>query len=146
MLDVTFVHMHTGFFSSLRATDQEYRLLKTADWSPAAEVRAFLEGIWPSVAPYLDSALPEKAAHHFRSHFWEVYLAATLVKHGVKLVPRAARGGSDAGPDLLLQDGVGVEATVARAGDGPDAVADPPIGEASWVPDDKIRLRLLNGA
>lgn len=131
-------------FSNPDALDREYQSLASTDWQPAIEAREYLEELWQSAQPYLDSNFREKAAREFRSHFWELYLAAALLDHGHALVPRASRGGRDAGADLLLVDGTAIEAVRAKAGIGSDAVTEPPLGEASSVPDDEIRLRLLN--
>lgn len=132
------------FFAHTDAADREYQLLATSTWAPAVEARHFIEAVWPNVAPVLDEDLPAKAARLFRPHFWELYLAASFQAIGFALVPRRDRRGRDAGPDLLLTDGTAIEAVVAQPGVGPDAVTDAGTGIAVSVPDDAIRLRLLN--
>lgn len=132
------------FFSVAGATDAEYAILATSEWPPAREARDFIEGEWPSVAPFLDRDLPTKAAERFHAHFWEFYLAVALGACSVPLVPRSERRGRDAGPDLLLRNGIAIEAVTASAGIGPDAVKEATLGEARSVPDDAIRLRMLN--
>jgi hypothetical protein len=133
-----------SFFSIRDARDEEYRVIQESDWAPAVEARAFIEALWDRGAPYLDVDLPRKASVQFRCHFWELYLACAFLDNAVPLVRRADRAGRDAGPDLLLESGTGVEAVLARAGTGSDAVPEIATGEARNVPDEKIRLRLLN--
>lgn len=132
------------FFSLPNGRDEEYRTLATSDWPPAADARAFVQDIWPRVAPYLDSEFASKAARNFHPHFWELYLVASLQAAGLQLIPRAQRKGSDEGPDVLLTTGGAIEAVIAMPGVGPDAVTEGALGIARSVPDPEIRLRLLN--
>lgn len=131
-------------FSISDATDPEYLTLATSDWQPVVVARAYIESVWPRVQPYLDDGFPSKAACAFRPHFWELYLCAALLDANMDLVPRSERGGEDAGPDFLLRDGTYVEAILATPGTGADAVTEAPLGEASYIPDAAIRLRILN--
>jgi hypothetical protein len=132
------------FFAVANATDQEYATLATSDWTPAREARHFIEATWPRVAEYLDKDFIRKAARRFHPHFWEMYLASTLERAGLPLVRRRDRRGPDDGPDLLLTNGIAVEAVTAMSGLGPDAVQEGELGVARSVPDAEISLRLLN--
>lgn len=132
------------FFSIPDATDPEYGTLATSNWKPVVEARDYLESVWPRVQPYLDDDFLSKAARAFRPHFWELYLCAALLDAGKRLTPRSERGGGDSGPDFLLAEGIYIEAVLATAGAGADAVSEAPLGVASDVPDDAIRLRILN--
>lgn len=131
-------------FSSDIGSDIEYKLFAAADWPPAAQAHLFIEELWKLSKPFLDVTLPAKVRQNFRAHFWEIYLASALLTNGTELVPRSERRGGDAGPDLLCRDDMAIEAVLATAGQGPDAVVKEQLNCASSVPDIGIRLRLLN--
>jgi hypothetical protein len=76
--------------------------------------------------------------------FWEIYLAASLLESGLNLQHSSGRDG----PDICIKadDGsqIWVEAVTASPGRGNDAVQEAEIGTVRSVPDDQIKLRLLN--
>ncbi|MGB7414993.1 MAG: hypothetical protein WA902_12365 [Thermosynechococcaceae cyanobacterium] len=80
----------------------------------------------------------------FHQHFWEIYLAASLLEAGLNLQDSSGRDG----PDLCIKadDGskVWMEAVTAAPGQGIDAVQEVEIGTVRSVPDNQIKLRLLN--
>jgi len=79
----------------------------------------------------------------FHPHFWEMYLAAALMR-AARLVPRCEWTIRGRGPDLqMAQPKTWIEAVAPGPGTGPDAVTDGPPGVARDVPDDAIKLRLL---
>jgi hypothetical protein len=136
--------MDQSFFSIEDATDDEYETLRTSDWTPAVEARGFIEESWPIVEPYLDPDFQRKASRCFHPHFWELYLVTAARHAGLLLRARDERGGSDEGPDILLANGIAIEAVAAMPGIGPDAVTEGETGVARSVPDEGISLRLLN--
>ena len=139
----------TPLFGNWDGTDETYNRLRNP---PAGESRKylvrgreFLEKLWERTSEYVDSDLPDKATRQFHQCFWEMYLAATLLDLRLRLVPRAARKKRDAGPDLQVGSNVWLEAIAVTEGTGPDAVATAPIGVASQVPDNQMKLRLISG-
>jgi hypothetical protein len=132
------------FFTHLNAPDEIYRILANSDWQPARSAREFIENTWPRVAPFLDDDFPQKAAREFNAHFWEMYLAVALLDAECDLVTREERGSNEEGPDFLLRTGVAIEAVAKKPGTGDDAVQQLIDGTAQSVPDDRIKLRILN--
>lgn len=134
------------FFLSGTVQDERYRYLRDHDFFAEEEARQFVEGIWPQCRAYLDADFRKKASEHFAARFWEMYLVHTLLQNGIGITPRSSRN-STKGPDILLADGVTfIEAVLATSGCGRDAVPDPPSrrGAYSGLPDDQMKLRLLN--
>ncbi len=136
--------MGSELFGAATPTDEEYAMFVASDWPPAAEARKRLEYWWSISHQYLDANFIAKAGKRFRPHFWEMYLAASLVAEHFQLTPRAKRIGGDAGPDLVHESGIAIEAVLATGGEGPDRVTTAPEREWRSVPDAQIRLRLLN--
>lgn len=134
-----------SFFSASNPTDCTYIALRDDAWPPFVEARAYIENTWPCCAEYLDPDLPARAAHQFRSHFWELFLAESLLNGGIALKPRANRSRPREGPDLQLEfHSVWIEAVVATPGSGPDAVVEGKPGQLTALPDDGMKLRLLS--
>lgn len=125
-------------------SDPDYVTIATSDWTPAIDARRTIEDLWPRVEPFLDRDFAAKLSRSFHSHFWELYLSAALIKRRFTLVPRSHRTGSDLGPDFILEDGTSIEAVTITPGTGADEVLEGEMGKARSVPDDGIRLRLLN--
>jgi hypothetical protein len=131
----------------IEGTDEVYNALrgKLNPWCD--EARSFIQELWRDVESYLDPDLPSKLPHEFHQRFWEIYLAASMVRAGIQLLPRPGRH-VDAGPDICFIGKSGkkvwIEAVTAFAGAGPDTVQEGRLGVARDVPDDQIKLRLLN--
>lgn len=134
----------TDFFAAGDVRDERYQILRDDDLPIVVNGRHFVERLWRQCRPYLDSDLPIRARDCFQPGFWELYVAHTLLWHGVDLLPRDQRRVRKKGPDLLLSDGVTwVEAVLPTRGEGVDAIAEPEVGTANWVPHDALKLRLL---
>jgi len=131
-----------SFFESGPSPDESYLFFRDDDSPRALEGRAVLEELWSRTAVFLDPNFRRQARESLLSRFWEMYLASALTRAGSPLAPRAGRDSS--GPDFRTAgDGIWIEATIATAGDGADAV--PELvrgGVASAVPDAEIKLRL----
>jgi len=62
--------------------------------------RDILERLWARFEPYADANFKTAIASEFQSHFWEMYLAVTLLDLGFELHPRTELG--DKGPDICI--------------------------------------------
>ncbi len=131
------------FFECPGASDHAY--LSIRDRPEQAEVRRIVEEEWDVAAPFLDPDLPARAAHEFTAHYWEVYLAAALLRVGLPLIPRKARRRPREGPDLqVAAPPTWIEAVVTKPGTGLDAVAEPQPASLAAVPHDAMKLRFIN--
>jgi hypothetical protein len=125
-------------------TDEDYCTIKDEINPRCQEAKVFVSQLWQAAHSYLDPDLPAKLPNQFHQHFWEIYLAASLLELGLTL----EQSSSSDGPDICIRSDsdlpVWVEAVTALAGQGVDAVqkAEPVV--ARDVPDDQIKLRLLN--
>jgi len=134
------------FFDFVEATDPWF--LNIASRSNLVEMDAYdyVEALWASNQPYLDRSLPRRATTQFQQAFWELYLADILRASDLDLCKRSGRRYARKGPDFQLGNVTAwVEAVAVTAGTGTDAVVDSQPGIVSSVPDDPIKLRLLNG-
>jgi len=127
--------------------DEVYESVRMEINSQCREARSFVQSLWTRAEAYLDSDFAAKITREFHPRFWELYLASVLLDSGLPLLPkRSAR--VVAGPDLCISIGperrIWVEAVTASPGKGPDAVQEAMSGVARDVPDDPIKLRLLN--
>ena len=128
-------------------TDEVYEALRSEVNPRCQEAKRLVQELWRRTTTHLDSDLPSKMAHEFHQRFWELYLAAALLDTGLQLLPRMSAR-VVAGPDLCLTAEPGkriwIEAVAASAGTGPDAVQRGVPGVVYDIPDDHIKLRLLN--
>ncbi len=124
-------------------TDPAYEALRKPPNEYCADRRdAFLQ-LWQRTAPYLDRHLADRARRDLHAVYWEMHVAAALIDAGAVLVPRERRTPRKEGPDLLSENPrTWIEAVIATAGRGDDAVPTAPLGQASSVPDDQMVLRL----
>lgn len=131
------------FFRLPPRADQRYASLYEPDRPSAVAARDLTEDLWRRTAMYLDDGLTVAATDDFPARFWEMYLAAGLLDGGVPLTPTAQRSLKAGGPDILVASPhIYVEATVARPGTGPDAVAPAIPMVVRSVPKTQITLRL----
>lgn len=125
-------------------TDQVYCDIKDEINSRCQESKIFVEELWGKAHKYLDSDILKELPVQFHQRFWEIYLAASLLEAGLDLQRSRGRDG----PDICIKadDGstVWVEAVTASPGEGNDAVQEAEIGTVISVPDNQIKLRLLN--
>lgn len=109
------------------------------------QAKAWMENLWKQYEPYADRCFLEHFEQQFTPRSWELYLGATLLKHGFKLGQR-----QDAGPDFDVWDKSGerrlawIEAIAVRKGKGDDRVPGMMAGVATSVPEEKMLLRLAN--
>ncbi|HEY6140678.1 MAG TPA: hypothetical protein VI670_23235 [Thermoanaerobaculia bacterium] len=131
------------FFGGCPAEDTQYYHMRK--WRVATE---YAQRLWKLSEPYLDEGRPEAASRALHAVVWEMYLAASFVDRGHDVKPRDQKRRRDGGPDIQIGDvSAWIEAVIATAGVGPDAV--PPLNTdphspASEVPDRELVLRITN--
>lgn len=124
-------------------TDEVYCVLKDEINPRCQEAKKLVEELWGRVHNYVDPDVLAELPNQFHQRFWEIYLAASLIEAGLHLEQSSGRDG----PDIcinLAQSKVWVEAVTASSGQGNDAVQKAELGVVRDVPDDQIKLRLLN--
>jgi hypothetical protein len=125
-------------------TDEVYCAIKDELNSCCQEAKIFVEALWERAHEHIDSDILKELPVQFHQRFWEIYLAAALLEAGLNLQQSSGRDG----PDICIEadDGskIWIEAVTATPGQGNDAVQEAEIGIATDVPDDQIKLRLLN--
>lgn len=134
-----------AFFVEGDSGDSAYAILRDSSLPPDKAARAFVDELWESAHHSVDPRLPERARKALHPCFWELYLAATAVDCGMTLGPWSERRRRDSAPDLQIgKVDLWIEATTVGAGAGPDAVAEPPMGEFAAVPEERITLRIAS--
>jgi hypothetical protein len=125
-------------------TDKVYCAIKNEINPRCREAKILVERLWGKAHNYIDSDALEELPTQFHQRFWEIYLAASLLSAGLKLEYSSGRDG----PDICIKASNGskiwVEAVTASSGLGNDAVQQAEPGTARSIPDDQIKLRLLN--
>ncbi len=136
----------SSFFRGAKGLDPTYEALRAPDNVNSALAREHFDALWQEARPYLADEIRANGRTQFQQVYWEVYLAATLLRQGVQLVSRKQRTQKSAGPDLLQRDpDASHEAIAITAGTGLDRVTEAPVGEAREVPDAEITLRITAG-
>jgi hypothetical protein len=134
----------TGSIFKINGTDEVYCAIRDEINPRCQEAKIFVEELWGKAHKYLDSDILKELPVQFHQRFWEIYLAASLLESGLNLQHSSGRDG----PDICIKanDGskIWVEAVTASPGQGNDAVQEAEIGTVRSVPDDQIKLRLLN--
>jgi hypothetical protein len=125
--------------------DEVYCFIKDNINPHCQKSKVFVNKLWEIAHCYLDPDLSDKLPNQFHQHFWELYLAASLIEVGLTL----EHSNSPDGPDICIkaidESYIWVEAVTALAGQGVDAVPKVEFdGVVADVPDDQIKLRLLN--
>ena len=124
--------------------DEVYCAIKNEINPHCQKAKVFVDRLWATAHSYLDPDLPDKLSNQFHQHFWELYLATSLIEVGLAL----EHSSSSDGPDICIKPTddscIWVEAVTAGAGQGIDAVQEAKSGTTRDVPDDQIKLRLLN--
>lgn len=118
---------------------EDLAYLNTRDHPDCADYKSFVEKLWARVQHLTDPHIREDARNHFHQRFWEIYLAVTLLERGIDL----HRHGKE-GPEFYALVGnrrVWFEAIAPGPGIGLDQVPQPVLGEATYVPTEKILLR-----
>lgn len=128
----------------LNGTDEVYRALKDEINSRCQEAKMFVEELWRRTHNYLDPDVLVELPIQFHQRFWEIYLAASLIDIGLQLEQRPRRDGPDLCIKTTSESRIWIEAVTASSGQGNDAVQEAESGVVRDVPDDQIKLRLLN--
>ncbi|MYA35341.1 MAG: hypothetical protein F4Y34_01580 [Gammaproteobacteria bacterium] len=131
-----------SFFSEGDGTDRGYVNVRDAADGICADGRAYTELLWRRFSDFADSQFLREAKDNFTERFWEMYLGCTLIDCGYEIGTPG-----DEGPDLfthVIDKFFWFEATASSAGTKDDQVPKPTVGEAGFVPEDKILLRLTN--
>ena len=135
------------FFRPGAVSDSEYADIRDSSDARMREAHDYIEHLWRLAADFVDPNLPLRAQSDFHAAFWELYLTAALLDLNLPVVRWRDRRPGASGPDiqLALPQGVAwIEACIAGAGHGDDAVEEATLGAVREVPDDPITLRLLN--
>ncbi len=109
------------------------------DLPHCAEYRGFVEDLWKDYKPYADRHFLIEAKNNFQERFWEMYVCVAFLRRGF-LVTKV---GED-GPEFFVEIGgkkVWIEAVAPGPGIGQNQIAEPPMGDVSDVPSEKIILR-----
>ena len=132
----------SSFFLPDISSDELYVIIRDGSHPRCEEARTLVERLWPLCSPYLDHDFRRQAADRFETRFWEMYLAWTLLENGVTLKQRPV-GRRVAGPDFQTESrDVWIEAVLATAGTGENAVPDLVDGGVRSVPEAEMILRL----
>lgn len=106
-----------------------------------ASARENLEVMWLRFEPFADKHFESQILVDFHARFWELWLGNMLLDQGLELLAH-----SDTGPDLGAEFPCGgvlwIKAVTPGPGSGDDRVEERPSAGVSWVPTDKIVLRL----
>jgi hypothetical protein len=141
------ISMTDSFFLSGKFNDPLYMKLRDLsdvlsehERSLLCPARDFVEELWQEYKSLslADKHFLEDAKKHFIQRFWEMYLAVTLRKRGIKPVRVSGKG-----PEFYFiheSKRVWVEAVAPGPGNGPDAVQTQDVR----VPQEKILLRYTN--
>lgn len=128
-----------------------FDISSSRDWIYAAArddpgAAAYARDLFATSEPFLDDDRPEAAANDFHPVWWEMYLAAALLKLGVPLTPRERKRHRRGGPDLQVDPTpIWVEAIAVSRGSGADAVPEIDFSLATqtmFVPDERLLLRI----
>jgi hypothetical protein len=136
----------SSFFQGADAVnDPLYCKIRNADNRYLRKAQRLTERMWASCGQFIDTNATERAKKDdFYAVWWELFLAYALSRAGVALVPTSARPCTGKGrPDLLAANPrIWIEAVMPRPGTGPDALAEPSLGEVFSVPTEAFVLRL----
>ncbi len=132
------------FFRAGSAPDLIYCHINESQDPQVREAKEYMERTWEAYRDYVDPRLPERALTEFHACFWEIYLAAALLRLGLPITREAdRRHPKNHGPDIQVGNvQAWIEAKAVEQGNGPDPVPDWCFGEGREVPDDEIKLRL----
>ncbi len=135
-------------FFSVQGNDARYENLRSN--SDHQNIRDFIEEMWEAYRPYADSDFLQSAQNDdFQARYWEMYLGCSLLRQNTQIEPREQRkerwGSPDLGPDfrIIAPHPFWLEATTVGPGTGEDAVPEAEFGVVRDVPDDQLKLRIL---
>ncbi len=128
-------------------SDEIYNAIREEINPRCKRAKVFIESLWRKVNPFLDSDFSSKLPNELHQRFWELYMVASSLESGFQLALRNS-GRKNVGPDICIETEhdkrIWIEAVTALAGTGSDAVQETVLGSACDVPDNQIKLRLLN--
>lgn len=135
------------FFLHGNATDALYTQIRDGLEPPDRTARELLESLWLEYEGYALEDFRHAARNDLIAHFWEMYLACTLLRRGKTLVPRNAAASATAGPDLRLHHTppIWFEAVAPTAGTGADAIPAHLPSSLAEVAESEIMLRYTQG-
>lgn len=140
--------MKSESFFAVQGKDARYENLRSnADYQ---KIRDFIDEMWEAYLPYADSNFLQSAQNDdFQARYWEMYLGCSLLRQNMQIEPREKRKehseSPDQGPDfrILAPHPFWLEAVTVGPGTGEDSVPEAEFGVIRDVPDDKVKLRLL---
>jgi len=131
------------FKKGIKAQDGEYNNLRDSKKNWMIEAKEFCEQLWRKFQPYADKHFLAEIQRDFRSRFWEMYLACSLMEMGAKIsCPKT-------GPDIKIDTIIGtiwIEAIAPGAGapNSQDRVMSYKDLQDHSVPEKPIILRYAN--
>lgn len=124
--------------------DKIYCRIREKGDTHSEEAYIFLNRIFSNVSQYIDSDIIQEITIQFHPRFWEIYLASSLMESDLNLEKSTSRDG----PDICVKSNCGgriwVEAVTSSSGNAKDAIKELEFGIIRDVPDDEIKLRILN--
>ena len=140
--------MKPANFFAVQGEDAKYENLRSN--SEYQNIRDFIDEMWEVYWPYADSDFLQKARNRdFQACYWEMYLGCSLLRQNMQIESREKRkarwGSPDLGPDfrIIAPHPFWLEATTVGPGAGEDAVPETEFGVVRDVPDDQLKLRIL---
>ncbi len=140
--------MKPANFFAVQGKDTKYENLRSN--SEYQNIRDFIEEMWKEYLPYADSDFLQKARNNdFQACYWEMYVGCSLLRQDMQIEPREKRkeywASPDQGPDfrIIAPYCFWLEAAAPGPGTGEDAVPEAEFGVVRDVPDDEVKLRLL---
>jgi len=134
-----------SFFLAGTASDPWYERIRDKVDNMERVAREFIESLWREYATYAPPDFRAAARNDLFAHFWEMYVACTLLRRNKALVPRHTAASGAPGPDLQIArtPPIWVEAVAPTLGTGPDAVPPLPPGNLAEVAESEIMLRYV---
>lgn len=128
------------------ATDPLYERVKCPENRYCQKAHDLLGHMWAKCGQFIDKEARERAKLDFSAVWWELYLSYVLSELSFTLVPDNKKPHLGKGrPDIVTSSPrVWIEAVTPTAGEGADAISDPPMGKVYDVPVEGTMLRLLN--
>lgn len=139
--------LSTEFFQdSGPAADPLYDKVRSPENRYCQKAHDLVCRMWAKCGQFIDKDASQRAQLDFSAVWWELYLAYVLSELGFTLLPDDNKPHFGKGrPDIVTSSPrVWIEAVTPAAGEGADAISDPPIGKVYDVPAEGTMLRLLN--
>jgi len=125
-------------------TDSAFRHILESSRPEPRKAGELVRSLWRKTEPYLEGGIPNRLRYEFHACFWEMYLTASLLDRNLPVTANSERRYQNGkGPDVQVGTvAAWIEAIVATAGTGPDAVPGYSFGQVALVPDEAFKLRL----